>query len=146
MLSDVHSAQSRLTRVINLYGNTINGIIFAGDGLLRVLSSKKEYPVYAVRGNVDEPLIPTELEFELDHLKIFLTHGHKYQVKQSLQLIKTRAFLPQYDLLIFGHTHKAYKEKFLSTTFFNPGSLMNDSYGMLYIEENDFYIEHETLN
>jgi uncharacterized protein len=65
------------------------------------------------------------LEFEImsiyswiyvDGIKLFLTHGHKYNEK-NLPKISNK------DVLVHGHTHIPVAEKTSSCYIFNPGSI-----------------------
>jgi putative phosphoesterase len=60
----------------------------------------------AVRGNCDFCCdVKDELFFEIEKLKILLTHGDKYSVKNNLKLLKYRAEELKADIVIYGHTH-----------------------------------------
>ena len=72
-------------------------------------------PVYVVRGNNDKEWadsIPAFLCFELCGLKIYMAHKKK-DLPQDLS---------EYDLVIYGHSHR-YEEKVVGgTQYLNPGS------------------------
>lgn len=80
--------------------------------------------VIAIRGNCDSEVDQMVLDFEIlsqtlvvvDGLKLFLTHGHKYN-ESNLPKIKSS------DVLIHGHTHIPLAKKTESCFVFNPGSL-----------------------
>ena len=72
-------------------------------------------PVYAVRGNNDKEWaehIPMTLDFDLHGLRVFMTHKKK-DLPQNCT---------EYDLVVYGHSHR-YEEKMAGgTLFLNPGS------------------------
>ena len=72
-------------------------------------------PVYAVRGNNDKEWaedMPIVLDFDLHGLRVFMTHKKK-DLPQSCA---------EYDLVVYGHSHR-YEEKTEGrTAFLNPGS------------------------
>ena len=97
-------------------------ILHAGDICSPVIldNLKKIAPVRVVRGNMDGEWaehLPKHLDFELDGLRIFMTHKRKNLPED----------LSAYDLVIFGHTHR-YESTWLEpkggkrTLMLNPGS------------------------
>ena len=71
--------------------------------------------VYVVRGNNDKDWaehIPMFLDFELAGLRIYMTHKKKDLPED----------LSNYDLVIFGHSHKFEELKSGKTVLLNPGS------------------------
>lgn len=76
---------------------------------------EKIAPVYVVRGNNDKDWaenIPMFLDFELAGLRIYMTHKKK----------DLPADLTEYDLVIFGHSHKYEEVRQEGTLLLNPGS------------------------
>ena len=72
-------------------------------------------PVYAVRGNADREWaehIPRSLDFELEGLRVYMTHRKKDLPED----------LSEYDLVVFGHSHKYEERRQGRTLFLNPGS------------------------
>jgi hypothetical protein len=67
-----------------------------------------------VKGNNDpwtrDASFPDERAFTLGGKKFFICHGHKFHVKSSLALLKRIAQEKECDIVLFGHTHKAYIE------------------------------------
>lgn len=84
--------------------------------------------VIAVRGNMDFDskllkLLPEKLEFELFDHKILMLHGMGGPNMIIRRLIKHLDLLnSDYDLVIFGHTHRPVNEKHNGILFFNPGT------------------------
>ena len=72
-------------------------------------------PVYVVRGNNDKDWaehIPMFLDFELAGLHIYMTHKKKDLPED----------LSNYDLVVFGHSHKYEESRQGKTVLINPGS------------------------
>jgi len=81
-------------------------------------------PVRAVRGNGDiRSMEPDYDEFVLERRRFFMTHGHLYGVKTGLEALKSAGRLRRTDVLLFGHTHRAYREDFGGMLLLNPGSI-----------------------
>lgn len=89
-----------------------------------------------VKGNCDsfEKNYRDEEIFLLEGRKIFLTHGHTYGVKASLNQLKIRSKELGAELVIFGHTHISLHESYENCEYFNPGALKDGSYGVIEIE------------
>lgn len=72
-------------------------------------------PVYAVRGNGDRDWaehLPEGLDFELAGIRICMTHRKKDLPED----------LGEYDLVVFGHSHKYEEVRQGKTLLLNPGS------------------------
>lgn len=72
-------------------------------------------PVYVVRGNNDKDWaehIPLSLDLELAGIRIYMTHKKK----------DLPSDLSNYDLVVFGHSHKYEESRQGKTVLLNPGS------------------------
>lgn len=114
--------------------------------LIPILNKYKDR-IIAVRGNCDSEVDQMVLEFEImgdystilvDGIRLFLTHGHKYNA-QNLPKLSAR------DVLVHGHTHLPLAEKTGEYYVFNPGSIALpkggnlNSYGVY--EEGQFRVK-----
>ncbi len=63
-----------------------------------------------------------ELTFTIDGVKFFMCHGHKYNVKSGLELLKQRSASVGANVVLFGHTHQKHCECDNSVFYVNPGS------------------------
>jgi putative phosphoesterase len=98
-----------------------------------------ECPVLGVAGNCDHGFsispLPAERLIVIAGFRIFMTHGHRYQVKQGLDHLVHTAVKPPFsaDLICFGHTHHQLDlEKFVAGRYvrlLNPGSCYPDHRG-----------------
>ncbi|MFA6800480.1 MAG: YfcE family phosphodiesterase [Acholeplasmataceae bacterium] len=120
--SDVHGHEERLVEVIAKHKD-VDFHINAGDMCLDSHVYQK-YHIITVKGNNDfftsEPL---KRVFDLNGLKVLLTHGHIEHVKHNLDILKFYAKQLNVDLVVFGHTHQQYLEIDQNITILNPGAL-----------------------
>ena len=100
-----------------------------------------------VKGNCDffDRSHNEENLFEINGVKIFLTHGHLYSVKRSLSSIKEIGKKLNVSLVIFGHTHKPYMEKDGDMILFNPGATEDGRYGIIILENGNIQLFHKQL-
>ncbi len=79
---------------------------------------------YAVRGNCDFQLtdLPFTLSLELEGKRVGIAHGFGRGVNVGESL--AQAFGPEYDLILFGHTHRRFWGQATTGAYLlNPGSL-----------------------
>ena len=148
IFSDSHRSFNPMMTAIEREGN-VDVIIHAGDVLADVEDLEIMYPgqrLIYVKGNNDwmDRTTPEDRFFELEGVKIFLTHGHNYGVKYSPAKVMQKGLELGADICIFGHTHKAYHEKCGKIILINPGSAAY-RYGVLDIEKGEFSINLKEL-
>lgn len=100
----------------------VNHILHAGDiGPLRILHQLEQIaPVTAVLGNNDfDPSLRDAEIFKTGGLK-FLVH-HIVDPADPLPELAKRLERTQPDIVVFGHTHKAYDGVHGNIRFINPG-------------------------
>jgi putative phosphoesterase len=168
IVSDIHEKSQRLKELLEyrqklLKPGEVLNVICLGDGLESLFGYSKydEIISYTVKGNCDmgvnfTPLgeeIPIYRTILLGNYKIFMTHGHRFGVKEDRDELCRMASMEKADIVLFGHTHaKAleYIEKGSirgvdrKLTLFNPGAL-NDfegSFGNLSLSDNGFLLSH----
>lgn len=135
ILSDSHRSKRSMEKIIPIIEEKIDLIIHAGDNFedSRYLNEKTGVDCIAVTGNCDyERGVEDELEFELEGIKFFLTHGHKYGVKYGPQTLAKEAANLGVDVVIYGHSHEKYDDFIFGVRVINPGSLSqprDDVYG-----------------
>ena len=104
-------------------------VIHLGDGAADMREIRMEFPdkVYQCGGNCDffSPL-PESGELEIEGLKIFYCHGHKYHVKSELSTLAYAAKSRDCEIALYGHTHDALITEMGGVTLINPGSLRRD--------------------
>ena len=142
VFSDSHNYTNAIDRAIENHKD-IRHIIHCGD-----VAADTEYlhhvygtthAICAVCGNndfsKDEPfsrIVPIE-----GH-RIYITHGHREHVKQTLHTLVRTAKTENCDICIFGHTHVQVLEEQDGITLLNPGSIgyFRMEYAVLNIEKN----------
>jgi hypothetical protein len=125
IMSDTHGDVTLAEEAIRQMGS-IDLMLHAGDTYADMvkLSKKFDIEMIGVRGNigrVDEG--PAELVLELNGHRIFLVHGHHYDVKHSLMRLYYRAKEIEADIVVYGHTHLAMTAVEDGILFVNPGSV-----------------------
>lgn len=143
VFSDSHRDFNSMMKAIEKESN-ISMIIHAGDVLSDVEDLKIMYPQYNivyVKGNNDlwDRSAPEDRFFEIEGVRIFLTHGHNYGVKYSTAALAKKANELGADICIFGHTHQAFNEVSGSITLFNPGCASR-RYGIIEARQGNFSV------
>lgn len=147
VFSDSHEETRYLNKALAM-NKDADMIVHLGDGacdLTRPLPENYEKPLVLIEGNgeyygfvgVDRRYRPKKTEMiEFEGKKIFMTHGHLYDVKYGLEKIAARAYADGADIVLFGHTHipickylpEGTELEFVGKTerplmLFNPGSI-----------------------
>lgn len=125
VLSDTHRRDDRFLRVMEQEA-PVDMIIHAGDaeGSEDYFERIAGMPLLYVSGNNDySSLAPRTLVFPVGSHRVFLTHGHLYQVGGSLQRLEQEAISRRCDVAICGHTHIPLIREENSLLVLNPGSL-----------------------
>lgn len=123
VISDTHGFTDYVVR--ELRGRSLDMLLCCGDhyrdgmGIARQLG----LPVHAVTGNCDydETAAPAQEWLVLEGKKIWLLHGHRHKVKQSLNALWYEAREKGADVVIFGHTHTPHCEEVEGMWLLNPG-------------------------
>ena len=143
ILSDTHGLL-REEVVHSLQGCDV--ILHGGDINSREIIDRLEgiAPVYVVRGNNDKAWaeqIPAVLDFTLFGIRIFMTHKKKDLPKK----------LDEYDLAVYGHSHKYEEKREGRTLLVNPGSCgprrwnQEITFAVLMLEEETGRMELERI-
>ena len=105
-------------------------------------------------GNCDYPSEGvSEKILTIDGVSIFMTHGHTYGVKFTLDRLFYRAKETGAKLVLYGHTHQRKMVEEKGITLFNPGSLSlprdwkikRQSFGTILIEDGRYHLEYKYL-
>ena len=133
-VSDTHGAASYLIELVKSF--PADAVLHMGDGERDVEALRRAFPqkqIYAVRGNCDfgTTHLPETLNIELGGIKVFMTHGHSFGVKYTLDEFAAAARAHGADVALYGHTH-IQDRRFLGDMWvLNPGSLLMNSPGKL---------------
>lgn len=123
IVSDSHGLTEEVTTVRERHADEVNAMIHCGDSELDFKSDEME-GYHKVRGNCDfDEQYPEEIDFEVDGMKFFATHGHLYRIKTTLMPLSYRAEEVGAHIVCFGHSHMAAAEKVEDRLFINPGSI-----------------------
>ena len=149
VISDIHGLVSYAERMIEK--EKPDEVVFCGDGWREIDESRKFFKhvrFHTVGGNCDfcgEP----ELYITLGGKNIFITHGHRYNVKMERELayITLRAHASEMgaDLVLFGHTHYpdiVYRDGMIIV---NPGAVMAGKYGVVEINGEEIKPQLKSL-
>lgn len=94
---------------------------FVKDG--EDIKRKLQIPAYIVAGNGDMASFYKKEELvKIRDKKILLTHGHQYNVKNTLQRLYYHGIENRADAILFAHTHVPYLNKEGGVLIMNPGS------------------------
>ena len=127
IVSDTHRRDENLKRVIQETA-PIDMLIHLGDAE----GSEAFIPEWVnpgcqmqmVRGNNDFfSALDKEREITVGTYKILLTHGHYYNVSLGTEQLAEEARARNFDIAMFGHTHRPYFNDERGIIVLNPGSL-----------------------
>ncbi|MDZ5712391.1 metallophosphoesterase [Jeotgalibacillus haloalkalitolerans] len=122
VVSDNHGDEQIIKDVRKHWENKVDYMFHAGDSELPFDSGAME-PFVKVRGNCDfDSSYPENEVVDCGDIKVFITHGHLYGIKSSLDRIRYKADENNADLIIFGHSHQLGAEMLDRKLFLNPGS------------------------
>ena len=127
VLSDSHSALSFMRRCVDTVAPDV--MIHLGDYYDDGQVIAEEYPqlrTYRVPGNCDRyrgPVWAAETLVEkVCGVKLFMTHGHRHQVKSGLGALIRDARTTGAQAVLFGHTHMPLCRYEEGLWIVNPGS------------------------
>ncbi|MDD6057458.1 MAG: metallophosphoesterase [Clostridiales bacterium] len=146
IVSDTHRKHQNLMEALHRE-QPIDLLIHLGDaeGTEQEIAQMAGCPVEIVAGNNDFfSDLPREKELWLGAYRVLLTHGHYYYVTTSTERIKKEAEAGNYDIVMFGHTHRPLVDCSTRTMLINPGSISyprqegrQPSYIRLNLERNE---------
>lgn len=125
VLSDTHGRQLSLRRALNCMKD-IQLIFHLGDYTrdAKYIQDTEDIPVIYVRGNCDyRSEAKSHTVCDIGKNKIFLTHGHLYNVKFGYEDLAINAKKAQANIVLFGHTHVPEIFEKYGMLFVNPGSV-----------------------
>jgi len=123
LISDTHGYYEGLAGSIK--EQQADYILHMGDGVEEAhrLKRELELPVLVVAGNNDYGTKEKEeLFLILEHIPIFMTHGHRYGVHYGREQLAEAALQKGAKLALYGHTHIFRDEEIDGVRLINPGS------------------------
>ena len=127
-ISDLHYAYPS-QKLVEL-AKRCDYVFFLGDGIVRLGDIAKCEGIHIVKGNCDALNFPEEEVVEVDGVRIFLTHGHRYGVKDGLLKLTLRAKELGCSATFYGHTHYADISEYDGVQLLCPGSLSSPRCGI----------------
>jgi len=134
-----------------LQEETPDMVIHLGDNVSDAMMLKNIFPEISfemVQGNCDFEKVKDEKILTLEGATFFITHGHRYRVKSHLRKLTQKGLDKNADIVLFGHTHKAYLKKEKEMWMINPGSISSmykrgkhPSYAKILIEDGNIDCE-----
>ena len=125
VVSDTHGNNENLHKILKMHPEA-ECLIHCGDveGGEDDIRCRVRKNLYLVAGNCDYfNGLPRELEETVFGHKIFITHGHLYNVNLSTEELRREAESRGCDIAFFGHTHRPTISYSKDCTVVNPGSL-----------------------
>ena len=122
ILSDTHGNFSAIDKLLSIMSES-NYVIHLGDHDADILCYRKELKdkIISVKGNCDGG--SDEQVLTIEGVKILITHGNLYGVKQSLYKLLLRAKELGVSAVFYGHTHQQSIENIDGIEFINPGAM-----------------------
>lgn len=145
VISDTHRYQASFYEILS-NRDDIEYVIHCGDteGYEDEMEAVCKVPFVAVAGNNDWcSYLPRERVLELCGHRIFVAHGHTYNVSGGLGRFIDEAKDRKCDIALFGHTHRPTYCEAEGLKVMNPGSISlprqasrRPSYGILDLNED----------
>lgn len=126
VISDTHRAIALAQKAIEQMGSP-DMVLHLGDNFTDAIKLAKLFPNIEfeyVMGNCDFGYgDSSEKLLEISGKKLFMTHGHRYNVKNGYMELYERAKELGADVVLFGHTHCPMMERLGNVYIINPGSV-----------------------
>lgn len=107
VISDTHGDNANFFEALDKAGK-VDMVIHCGDvyGSEYVYEQAAGCPVVMVAGNNDYGYgLKSEEMIEVEGLKIWITHGHRYRVYFGSEMLIQEAYSKGADVVFYGHTH-----------------------------------------
>lgn len=108
VLSDTHRQPWNVLEAMSAQ-HRAQVVVHLGDGaedMDTAILERQDVLFLTIAGNCDfASLLPYEITRCFDHVKIFMTHGHHYYVKNDLSLLEQKAREEGAQIALYGHTH-----------------------------------------
>lgn len=125
VVSDSHGYFSSLDKILSM-NKDADIVIHCGDSRNEIELMQKKYSdkmYYCVKGNCDiGSTLPLKITEKFGKYNFFITHGHLFNVKWTMNDIFFAAKESRADFLLFGHTHTPVNEYYDGIYIMNPGS------------------------
>ena len=125
VLSDTHGNRRDIEGLFPIMDES-DMIIHLGDTSQDGNYIKNRFPdkTYLINGNCDlVGLGENEMVIEIEKVKVFACHGHRYSVKQTTAKLVERAKELGCALALYGHSHRADEREIDGVLTVNPGTM-----------------------
>ena len=145
VVSDSHDNTKMLDKIIGSQTKA-EVVLFLGDGISDLDYVKLKYPqkmFISVRGNNDWLCdCPINEVREIEGKRIFLTHGHRYNVRYGIDTIAQIGNINSADIVLYGHTHEQKYVFYQGMHIMCPGAVMNypGEYGVIDIQNGQVLV------
>ena len=123
VLSDSHGEGRKIMRFLDT-PDAYTHVLYLGDGWRDAEVLQYAFPIQfaAVKGNCDYDCDwNEEYTFWAGNTRIFMTHGHRYNVKYGLGSLAAAAKANGASIALYGHTHRADVSYVDGVLCINPG-------------------------
>ena len=124
VFSDTHGNTARMIAAVRRFRPDC--VIHLGDFERDAQSLRREFPelpLYNVCGNCDYGAqAPVRSVVQLGPVRVFLTHGHAYNVRWGVDSLVYAAQEQQAQLALYGHTHIPDFQEIGGVQVLNPGT------------------------
>ena len=142
VFSDAHGVVRGMEQAMRAHERDMDAVIFLGDGIREAETLFSRFPNLmhtAVLGNNDFGCAGVEeCVLELEGVRVFCTHGHRYGVKSGIERLLAAAQARDAGLVLYGHTHMPEDRVLNGIRLFNPGTVgcgRDRTYGVVHIED-----------
>ncbi|MGH4125013.1 MAG: metallophosphoesterase [Clostridium sp.] len=124
VISDTHRNASCIEQLASKI-KVLDVVIHLGDNVDDILIIEKYFKgrIINVKGNCDfSKNTPYDRVEDICGKRIFLTHGHRYNVKEGLLKLRYKALETGANIVLYGHTHIGKIDFEEGIWYINPGS------------------------
>ncbi|MBO9130533.1 metallophosphoesterase [Bacillus sp. 165] len=124
IVSDSHGLTSELEALKKKFEHDVDIMIHCGDSELSVHNTELA-GFEVVKGNCDfNGEFLNEIVKDVGEIRFFVTHGHLYNIKMTVQSLWYRAKELEATVACFGHSHIMGAELLDGILLINPGSIL----------------------
>ena len=147
VVSDSHGDRQALLHLKEQYEHEVDAMIHCGDSELQSNDQALQNFI-CVKGNCDlDARFSNESVRDLGGYRFFITHGHLYNVRMTLQNLSYKAEEVGANIVLFGHTHYVGSELGTDQVLYvNPGSILlprgrnEKTYAILDLKEKEVIV------
>ncbi|MDT2702169.1 metallophosphoesterase [Enterococcus dongliensis] len=148
VVSDNHGDRNILVEIVNRYVGMVDHMFHCGDSELAANDELWNH-FTVVTGNCDYDLEYKEEQIiETEEDVIYMTHGHRSNVRFGLTMLSIRAQEVGANIALFGHIHQAVADYDKHILFVNPGSISQPrgpvqipSYAIIDSEKEGYHLQ-----